>query len=68
MPLTTLEVVIVDDQGKPVSGVRVEVKDPSGQRHETTTNPDGLIRLEGLTPGQCEVALPELDQMDWEVS
>lgn len=68
LPLTTLEVVIVDDQGAPVSGVRVEVTDPSGQRHEVTTNPDGLVRLDGLTPGQCDVALPELDHMDWEVA
>jgi phage baseplate assembly protein gpV len=68
IPLTTLEVVVVDDTGQPMGGVRYEVKDPSGKVHEGTTNPEGLIRIDGLPAGNCEVTLPELDQKDWEPS
>jgi hypothetical protein len=60
VPLTTLEFVVVGDDSKPLSGIRFEVNDPSGTRHEATTNPEGLIRLDGLPAGQCEVSLIEL--------
>jgi uncharacterized Zn-binding protein involved in type VI secretion len=68
IPRTTLEVVVTDTDGKPLSGVRYEVKDPSGKVHEGTTNPEGLIRIDGLDAGQCQVSLPDLDHQDWETS
>lgn len=68
LPLTTLEVVVVDDAGAPLGNVRYEVKDPSGKVHEGTTNPEGVIRMDGLPAGTCEVSLPDLDEMDWETA
>jgi len=68
VPLTTLEVVVVDQEGEPQSGIRYEVKDASGKIHEGTTNPEGLIRFDGLPAGTCEVSLPDLDTVDWEMS
>ena len=68
VPLSTLEVVVRDDAGEPMGGVRYEVKDPAGKIHEGTTNPEGLIRIEGIPPGNCDVSLPELDHKDWERS
>jgi phage baseplate assembly protein gpV len=67
VPLTTLEVVVVDNDNKPLSSVRFEVKDPSGKVHQGTTNPEGLIRIDGLPAGQCEVSLTDLAPDDWKL-
>ena len=68
MPLTALEVVVVDQDGKPQSGIRYEVKDAGGTIHEGTTNPEGLIRIDGLPAGTCKVSLPDLESVDWKTS
>jgi phage baseplate assembly protein gpV len=68
VPLTTLEVVVVEPDGTPIGGVRFEVVDPGGKSHEGTTNPEGLIRIDGLPAGQCKVSLPDLARDDWKVS
>jgi len=68
VPLSALEVVVVDQEGKPQSGIRYEVEDANGKIHEGTTNPEGLVRVDGLPPGMCKVSLPDLDTADWRTS
>jgi hypothetical protein len=44
----------------------VELTLPDGQKRRGTSNEHGLLRLDGIVAGQCEVTLPEMDLSGWE--
>lgn len=55
--LTWIEIQVVDDvTGKPVNWVRLVVKTPDGNESYQTTNSEGLVRMEDLDPGKCDVS------------
>jgi len=55
--LTWIEFMVVDDiSGKPVNWVRLVVKTPDGNQTYQTTNSEGLVRMEDLEPGTCDVS------------
>ena len=60
-----IEVQMVDEDGKPVPGVRYRVKAPDGSVFQGTLDRDGLARVGGLDPGSCDVTFPRLDQDAW---
>lgn len=47
--------VVEDGTGKPVPGVRLRVTTPDGIENFYTTNANGLVRIEDLESGSCEV-------------
>jgi hypothetical protein len=47
--------VVEDGTGKPVPGVRLRITTPDGIENFYTTNASGLVRIEGLEAGTCEV-------------
>lgn len=62
-----VQVQLVDEAGKPVSGEYYRIKLPDGSVAEGTTNDEGLSpRIDGIDPGQCEITFPNLDQEAWE--
>jgi hypothetical protein len=38
---------------------------PDGTRQEGTLDEDGLIRVDGIDAGDCDVSFPDLDQDAW---
>jgi len=55
--LTWIEIKVVDDAtGKPVNWVRLVVKTPDGNQTYQTTNAEGLVRIEELEPGKCDIS------------
>jgi hypothetical protein len=53
---TWIEFKLVDDQtGKPYSGVRLRITTPDGIENFYTTNSSGLVRIEEIDPGTCDV-------------
>ncbi|HEV8605856.1 MAG TPA: LysM domain-containing protein [Tepidisphaeraceae bacterium] len=55
--LTWIEFKVVDDaSGKPVNWVRLVVRTPDGNQTYQTTNSEGLVRMEELEPGMCDVS------------
>ena len=55
--LTWIEVQVVDDAtGKPMNWVRLVVRTPDGNQTYQTTNTEGLVRLEELDPGTCDIS------------
>jgi len=55
--LTWIEIQVVDDAtGKPMNWVRLVVKTPDGNQTYQTTNSEGLVRMEDLEPGKCDVS------------
>jgi type VI secretion system secreted protein VgrG len=61
-----IEIVLVDEVGKPVPGESYAITLPDGQTVATGTLDDkGFARVEGFDPGSCQVTFPELDQDAW---
>jgi hypothetical protein len=59
-----IEVLIQDKEGRPYRGP-VEVVASDGRRFTSATDDTGLVRLDGLPPGQCQLSLPALDASSW---
>lgn len=59
-------VEILDADGRPIPGVRFQVRLADGRLAAGTTDPDGKGRIDGIPPGNHEITLPELDAAAWE--
>ena len=60
-----IEVKLVDEHSKGISGIDYVIITPDNQQHSGVTGEDGIARLEDIPPGQCKVSFPELDKADW---
>jgi hypothetical protein len=63
---TWIEIMLVDMEGKPVSGVRYRITAPTGEITEGTLNEFGQAGVYQIDPGNCKVTFPELDAEAWE--
>jgi type VI secretion system secreted protein VgrG len=62
-----VEIVLVDQQDKPVAGERYKVTLPDGKTvAEGTLDGNGFARVAGIDPGTCKITFPGLDQDAWE--
>lgn len=68
LPATSVEVKVVDREGDPIGGVRYELTLASGEVRSGTTDPEGMVREDGLDPGTCQLTLPDLDDGEWSLS
>jgi hypothetical protein len=63
---TWIEIELVDEQGKPVPGVRYEIGRPNGTPLSTGRLDDlGLARVDGIPAGEYQVGFPDLDGKAW---
>jgi hypothetical protein len=65
-PKTWIEIKLVDDEGRPVPGVRYRIELPDGDFQEGTLDGAGHARVEDIEPGTCRVTFPDLDRESWE--
>jgi type VI secretion system secreted protein VgrG len=64
-----VEIQMVNEDGKPVPGVRYRVTLPDGATlAEGTTDDKGSARVDGIDPGSCKVTFPDLDKEAWSKS
>lgn len=63
---TYVAIEMVDEDGKPVSGVRYRVTLPGGVVREGRLSATGYARLDGVDPGSCKISFPELDGSSWD--
>jgi type VI secretion system secreted protein VgrG len=61
-----IKIKMVDEEGKPVPGVRYRITTPEGRVKSGSLNKDGKAHVKGFDPGSCKVTFPELDQEAWE--
>lgn len=62
-----IEIEMVDEDKKPVPGVRYRITLPDGETvAEGTLDHKGFARVEGFDPGSCKITFQELDQEAWE--
>jgi hypothetical protein len=57
---TWIEIDVAFDDGTPYAG-SVQVTLPDGRVTNATTNAKGVLRLDGIAPGQCKVSFPAVD-------
>ncbi|WP_394838681.1 hypothetical protein LVJ94_17460 [Pendulispora rubella] len=58
---------VVDQEGRPMPGVKYRLKLPSGSVIEGEVGADGKVHLDGLSAGQCSIELHELDKRTWTI-
>ncbi|MBS1812079.1 MAG: type VI secretion system tip protein VgrG [Acidobacteria bacterium] len=61
-----IEIEVVNEDGKPVPGLRYRVTLPDGQTlAEGTLDEKGYALVAGIDPGSCKVTFPDLDKEAW---
>jgi len=62
-----IEIEMVDEDDKPVTGMAYRITLPDGETvAEGTLDEKGFARVEGFEPGSCKITFPRLDQDAWE--
>lgn len=66
-PVTTwIEVALRDEDDRPIVDEPVELIDAGGGRFPRRTDQDGLVRVDRLEAGTCELRFPRMDGREWE--
>ncbi len=63
---TWIEIQLVDEKNRPVSGERYRIVLPDGSQRTGTTDASGLARHVVKEPGECKIYFTELDSAAWE--
>ncbi len=63
---TWIEVELVGEDDKPITGELVQIAVPDGRVYRSSTDHLGLVRVQGFQPGSCQITFPNLDQEAWE--
>jgi hypothetical protein len=61
-----IEIELLDDGGKPISGERYFVELPDGSQKSGRTDGQGRARVDGVDPGTAKVSFPDLDKKLYE--
>lgn len=62
---TWIEIQLIGEDGKGIPGERYRITLPNGSVRQGVLDGQGLARVEGIDPGQCEVTFPALDEDAW---
>jgi type VI secretion system secreted protein VgrG len=60
-----IEIELVGEDGSPIPGEAYKITLPDGTVAEGTLDDKGLARVDGIDPGNCQIAFPNLDQDAW---
>lgn len=63
--LTWIEITVVDEHDQPVKNRPYRLQLGDGSVREGVLGDDGLLRLDGLKPGDCTLTLPTEDVDKW---
>lgn len=62
---TWIEVQLVDSDSQPVPGQSYRIQLPDQSVREGVLDDKGKVRIDGITPGQCQVSFPDIDAGEW---
>lgn len=60
-----IEIELVGPESGPICSERCIVIDSEGNKHKGRTDAKGVLRVEGLPKGECEVSFVDLDGGAW---
>ena len=61
-----IEIILVDNEGKPMPNVKYRITPPGGAPVEGRLNEHGQAGLFQIEPGNCKITFPDLDKDAWE--
>lgn len=61
-----IEIELVDEEGTPVAGEKYRIELPDGSIREGVLDANGRAHIDGLDPGICTIAFPNLDASEWQ--
>jgi hypothetical protein len=62
-----IEIELLDEKNKPVSGEAYLVTLPDGETvAEGTLDDKGFARVDGIDPGTCKITFPNLEKQAWQ--
>ncbi len=61
-----IEIILVDNDGKPMPNVKYRITPPNGSPVEGRLNEHGQAGVYGIEPGSCKITFPDLDKDAWE--
>ena len=65
-PIHWIEIVLKDEDDKPVAGEAYKVVLPNGEATTGYLDADGAARIDGIvSAGTCKVSFPGIDGDDW---
>lgn len=64
---TWIEIVLMDDDEppQPVAFAKYRIELPNGSVREGMLDANGMARVVGIDPGECQVTFPDLHGKDW---
>lgn len=62
---TFIEIVLLDEDGRPVPGEAFQITLPDGRVQTGTLDRSGFARVDGIDPGTCDVQFPRIDGREW---
>jgi len=62
---TFIAILLLDAEGRPAPGMKYRLILPDGSAREGALNSEGFARIEGIHPGMCQIAFPEIDGREW---
>lgn len=60
-----VEIHLEDEDGNPVANQEYKIVAPDGSEYTGTLDENGLARVAGIDPGQCQITFPDLHQKEW---
>ncbi len=60
-----VEVKLMNHEGRPAVGERYRLLLASGETIEGVLDDNGTARVDGVSPGACQVSFPDLEDDDW---
>lgn len=64
-PKAWIEIELQDSDGKPIAGEACRVTITNGKVIEQATDKFGVVRIDGIDPGKCDVTFPQLADGIW---
>lgn len=62
---TWIAVKVVDEDGKPVSGISVQLTGPDGTAGTYALSKKGEVKVKDIDPGKWKVAFPDIYDVEW---
>jgi hypothetical protein len=60
-----IEIVLEDQNGVRIPKQEYLVTAPDGAEYSGVLDRNGYARVDGITPGACQVSFPRIDQSEW---
>jgi hypothetical protein len=60
-----IEIVLEDQKGVRIPNQEYLITAPDGTEYSGVLDGKGYARVDGITPGTCQVSFPRIDQSEW---